>query len=206
MKVDLHLHASERSSCSKATEQEQIRAAIAAGLDAVAFTDHERLVPREHLRELNRRYAPFRIFTGIEIKVDGEDVLVLGVHDPALENTLWRYPELHTFVRARQGFLAIAHPFRYHPEISLDLERFAPDALEIHSINIVETSGDRIRAVAARLGLPLLCNSDAHSADVVGRYYNVLERAPADEHELMRMLREGRFVRHRLSPAGIPRG
>ncbi len=112
MKIDLHVHSKERSVCGRASEEEQIRAAIDAGLDAIVFTDHHRLISAERLQQLNEKYAPFRIFGGIEITLDGEDVLILGVQDPALESMNWSYPSLHAFVRARGGFIALAHPFR----------------------------------------------------------------------------------------------
>ncbi|HSQ39581.1 MAG TPA: hypothetical protein VLM78_05425, partial [Anaerolineales bacterium] len=60
------------------------------GLDALVITDHALLVPAEHIQALNRQYAPFRIFGGIEITVqEEEDLLVLGVHDPLLESLRW---------------------------------------------------------------------------------------------------------------------
>lgn len=40
MKIDLHVHSSERSACGQAGEEEQIEAAMAAGLNALVFTDH----------------------------------------------------------------------------------------------------------------------------------------------------------------------
>ena len=131
MKIDLHVHTLERSPCAVSSEEEQILTAIARGLDALVFTDHARLVPSEHIEALNRRYAPFRIFGGTEITVrEKEDLLVVGVHDPALETQTWTYPELHAFVRDRGGWLALAHPFRYHPEIVIDVAQYLPDALE----------------------------------------------------------------------------
>jgi histidinol phosphatase-like PHP family hydrolase len=65
MKIDLHVHCQERSACGKATEEAQVQAAIAAGLDAIVFTDHHRLMPLERLECLNQQYAPFRVFGGI---------------------------------------------------------------------------------------------------------------------------------------------
>ena len=194
MKIDLHVHSSERSSCGKASEEDQVRAAVNAGLDAIVFTDHHRLAPPERLEDLNRRYAPFRIFGGVEVTTDGEDVLVLGVRDAALENAKWSYPDLHALVRERGGFIALAHPFRYHPQIQLDLDRYVPDAIELHSINTSPARQDQISTIAARLGIPTLCNSDAHTTDSLGRYYNILETFPADEQALIALLKAGQFA------------
>ncbi len=193
MKIDLHVHSSERSPCGQASEEKQIRAAIAAGLDAIVFTDHHRLVPQKRLEELNRRYTPFRIFGGIEITTDGEDVLVLGLQDPTLEKAKWAYRDLHAYVRSRGGFIAMAHPYRYHPEIQLPLGQCVPDAIEIHSINTSPARADKIREVALLLGVPTLCNSDAHNTDALGKYYNTLEVCPANEQELIALLKTGQF-------------
>lgn len=194
MKIDLHVHSRERSLCGRASEEEQIRAAIDSGLDAIVFTDHHRLISSERLQQLNEKYAPFRIFGGIEITADGEDMLVLGVQDAALENLLWTYPALHAFVRAQGGFIALAHPFRWHSTVTLDLERFAPDAIEVRSGNTSADAEGRIRDLAARLGIPVLCNSDAHSTWQLGAHYNMLERPPANEQDLVALLRSGQFT------------
>lgn len=197
MKIDLHVHTKERSACGKSSEEEMVQAAIAFGLDGLVFTDHHRLVPLDRLEELNRKYAPFRVFDGIEIAVtEGEDVLVLGVHDSVLEARGWSYSELFAFVRRRGGFLILAHPFRYHDEIEIDMERYPPDAVEVHSKNTGACDEPQIRAVLERLGLPSLCNSDAHHADQVGIYYNRLVRVPRDERELIEILRAGDYACH----------
>jgi len=194
MKIDLHVHCSERSSCATSREEEQIQAAISCGLDALVFTDHGRLVPLAHLEALNRRYAPFRIFGGVEITVQGqEDLLVLGIHDPALETQPWDYAELYAFVRERGGWIALAHPFRYHPDIAIDIVRYPPDALEGCSTNIVAANRPRIVERAAQLGVPLVYNSDAHATRSFGVAYNCLNETPVDEANLLRLLRAGEF-------------
>ena len=195
MRIDLHVHTIERSSCAVSSEVEQILISITRNLDAIAITDHARLVPSEHIEALNREYAPFRIFGGIEITVrEKEDVLVLGVHDPVLESKKWTYPELHTFVRDRGGWMALAHPYRYRPNIAIDIERYLPDALESCSTNIELLNQPRIREVAKQLGIPFVCNSDAHATRSLGVGYNLLKETPADEAALVRLLRTGAFI------------
>jgi histidinol phosphatase-like PHP family hydrolase len=195
MRIDLHVHTIERSPCAESSEEEQILTAMDRGLDALVFTDHARLVPPEHVEALNREYVPFRIFGGIEITVqEKEDLLVLGVHDPLLESKKWTYPELHTFVRDRGGWIALAHPFRYHPDIAIDITQYPPDALESCSTNIVLPNQPRIREVAKQLGIPVVCNSDAHVTRSLGVGYNLLKEEPADEAALVRLLRAGAFI------------
>ena len=195
MRIDLHVHTIERSPCAVSSEDEHILTAMDRGLDAIAFTDHESLVPPAHLDALNRGYAPFRIFGGIEITLqEGEDVLVFGVRDPALESRKWTYPELHALVRAQGGWIAIAHPLRYHPTINLDLEQYTPDALESCSTNIALLNQPRIREIAKQLGIKVVCNSDAHTTQSLGVGYNLLKEEPVDEADLVRILRAGAYL------------
>ncbi len=193
MRLDLHIHSRELSPCASASEEEQIRAAMAAGLDVIAFTNHHRLVPAEHLADLNGIYAPLRIYGGVELTIDGEDLLVIGVHDPALESNHWNYPELHTFVRERNGLLILAHPFRYHPRIDLDLLSCPPDAIEIHSCNTPASYETEIRETALGLHVPVVSNSDAHVSHVIGSYYNIVD-APPDERIWFDCLRRGELT------------
>lgn len=195
MKIDLHVHSVEYSACAHAYADEQIATAIDFGLDALVFTNHERLVPLESIEELTRVYAPFRVFGGIEITVrEREDVLVLGIHDPALESGHWTYSDLHTFVRKNGGWMAIAHPFRYRPTINLDLERYRPDALEVCSINTPLLEQPRIREIAAQLGVQVVCNSDAHTTRSIGAAYNRLKGNPEGEQGVIDSLRSGEFL------------
>ena len=194
MKIDLHVHASERSGCSVSGEEEIIRAAIGFGLDGMAFSDHQLLVPPERLAELNVKFAPFRIFSGIEIHtIEEEDVLVIGVNDPRVEKRVWAYPALYDFVRDRAGFLAVAHPFRYRDTVNLDFRERVPDALEVSSFNIRPEREPLIRALAKQLGCGLICSSDAHSADLVGVCRLDVEGEPADNTGLVRLLKSGRY-------------
>ncbi len=201
MRIDLHVHASDRSACATDNEESQIHAAIAAGLDGLAFTDHFRLVPEGRLAGLRRSYAPFRIFSGIEITADREDWLVLGLRDPRLESREWTYPSLWRFVRKQGGYIALAHPFRWAPGIHVDLALNPPDAIEVRSNNTPRQRENEIRALAERYGLALLTNSDAHSNSMLGGYWNDLPGAPDNDRRLLEALRQLTFAAEQPTPA-----
>jgi histidinol phosphatase-like PHP family hydrolase len=193
MKIDLHVHTKERSECAHASEDEQVLAAVAAGLDAIVITDHHKFVPLARLDELNRQYAPFRILSGIEVTVEGEDFIVLGLRDPELERQDWRYRDFHPWVQSRGGYMAWAHPYRYKSNLYELLEQLIPHAIEVHSPNTSPDDESRIRELAAHLGVPLLSNSDAHTPERLGRYYNILDVIPQTEGDLVALLKSGRY-------------
>lgn len=203
MKLDLHVHTAERSPCGTRTEQQQIEAAIAAGLDGIALTDHDRLAPRDQLQSLNQRYAPFKIFTGIEVTASTTNggtqagsvqagsmlhFVVIGLYDLRLESRDWYYPDLLAYTRAMGGFLFYAHPYRYSPHLIVDLEQHTPDGIEIESINTPVERRAEIQDVAERLGLALMRNSDGHHTDGVGRFYNTLPGTASSDTELVELL------------------
>jgi predicted metal-dependent phosphoesterase TrpH len=192
VRVDLHVHTRQRSACGKSSEVTIVRAAIRAGLDAIVFTDHDRLAPRDRLAQLNAEFAPFRVFGGVEVTVlEGEHVLVVGLYDQRLESREWAYPDLHAFVRERAGYLVVAHPFRYVSDLRIDLARYRPDAIEGTSNNTPVGEEARILSLADELGIQVVSNSDAHHADRIGAYWNVLNADPADEFALVTALRSG---------------
>jgi predicted metal-dependent phosphoesterase TrpH len=201
MRIDLHVHASDRSPCAVDDEESQIRAAIAAGLEGLAFTDHFMLVPATRLAELRAKYAPFRIFTGIEITADHEDWLVLGLHDERLERMDWDYPSLWHFVREQGGFIALAHPFRWAESIHADLSLYPPDAIEVRSNNTPQRYENEIRALAERYGLLPLNDSDAHANKMIGAYWNDLPGAPESDLELLDALRQRALEEQQTTPA-----
>jgi predicted metal-dependent phosphoesterase TrpH len=193
MKIDFHVHTSEYSPCARSTADEQIRAAITHGLDAVVITDHFHILTPSDALRLNRKYAPFRILPGAEITSDGEDWLVYGVSDPLLEDRFWEYPELHQFVHSHGGTIVLAHPFRFHPGIHVDLRRFPPDAIELYSNNIIPEHYPAIRELANSLGLPTLCNSDSHHETKIGLYFNILDGEVDGDASIFASLRAGRL-------------
>lgn len=195
MKIDLHVHSKERSGCSVATEEELIVRARAMGLDAIVFTDHERLVPPSHLNELNQRHAPFRVFSGIEIQTqEGEDVLVYGLQDSRLERLSWSYVDLHQFAREHGGYLVLAHPFRYREVILANVRDYPPDAIETRSQNIRPDLERRIRQTAGETGSAILYASDAHSVEAVGKFHIALNRFVDSDTDLVALLRARAFV------------
>ncbi|HUW81551.1 MAG TPA: PHP domain-containing protein [Phycisphaerae bacterium] len=193
MKIDLHVHTAERSACGQSGEEDVIRAAVQYGLDALAFTDHHCLIPHGRAAELSEKFAPFRVFGGIEMTVSDEDFIVLAVHDASLEQQDWDYAALHAFVRERGGFIFLAHPFRYHESITVPIEAYPPDGIELRSANTAPEDEPAVRQLIDRLGCRSIYTSDAHLAEHVGVCHVELDRAASDERELVELLGGGMY-------------
>ena len=196
MRVDLHIHTSERSACARSRAVEQLAAARDCGLDAVAITDHHALLPAAERNRLHALFPEILILPGIEISLDDayEDILVIGVDHPDLERCTWSWPDLHAFGREHGALLILAHPFRFLPKINIDLDTYPPDAIELYSSNIQPRNHRKIRQVAARLGVPVVANSDAHSVVSIGMYANRLENRVSSSAEVVAAVGEGRFA------------
>ena len=201
MIVDLHTHCLERSRCSRISETKLIEEAIASGMGGLVISDHHRYVEREHLKELQARYAPFLIFSGIEMTIprygimEGEDILLLGVYDPSFEDASrdWTYAELYSAAKEQGGFLALCHPFRYHDSVTIDYERMPPDAIELHSSNIGRCDANKISALIEAIGCKAIQNSDSHYENMVGMFHMDLHNSVSSEQELIRELKAGHY-------------
>ena len=193
--IDCHVHTREGSKCAISDAGEIIKRAAGMGLDGIVLTEHNRLAPPERLEKLNREHAPFRIFPGIEMRIKGDDFIVIGVYHGDLESRQWDYPDLHGFVRERGGYLALAHPLRYWHGIDANLISYRPDALELYSNNMKDFSSatkQKILQMSNALGLKIIANSDAHAVDNLG-YCHILDAVPEDAADVARLLREGRY-------------
>lgn len=199
MKVDLHVHTSELSVCGQSSAKDQIEAAIKRGIDAIFLTDHNKLFPQDKLDLLNETYAPFKVFQGIEVTLaqesEVEHILVLGVHDKSLESQDWNYKRLYKFVKENNGYLAIAHPFRYRSILLQqdDVKKYVPDAIELFSVNAGKDKEQMRLDFAKEIGCHLLTNSDSHHTDTVAGYVNLLENFVDTEEEILNQLKKGKY-------------
>jgi predicted metal-dependent phosphoesterase TrpH len=195
MKIDLHLHTAERSGCAMSSAVDQLAAARAAGLGAVAITDHHALTTPADRAVWHDLFPDLLVLPGIEITLDEEyeDILVIGLDEPELARGSWIWSDLRSFVQERGGFTILAHPMRFTTEIGIDLENEPPDAIEGWSTNVSARTGARVRSIASMFGLPVVANSDAHWTADVGRYANVLHEPAGSVAEVLKAMREGRF-------------
>ena len=109
--IDLHTHTSYSSACGRMTAEELIEAAIDAGLNGVAVTEHSLIGGAEVAQEVARRKYGFPVFRGVEAHATiFGDVLVFGCHHDFEPGIPWS--TLRRLVVEAGGLLIPAHPFR----------------------------------------------------------------------------------------------
>lgn len=183
--IDLHTHTSYSSGCSRMTAGELIEAAIDAGLDGVAVTEHLVVDGAEVAQALGRRKYGFPVFCGVEVNTTiFGDVLVFGCR----RNFDFRVPwiVLRDTVARAGGVLIPAHPYRRwdrfalwnHLEtngIRLNGQLAKCDfvqgltALEVRNGGCKPQENDDAAALARALALPGVGGSDAHWPERVGQ-------------------------------------
>ena len=189
-RLDLHVHCSQYSPCGRATAAQMAASAVAAGLDALVFTNHNCYLPPDLLARLRAAFGRLRIYNGIEVSVAGEHVLCVGRVLPELQTWEGTCAELVRYVLEREGAAVIAHPFRFRDDVSAIDPGFPPCGVEVSSRNLTDPQKQGLaRRLAQERGWRMLCNSDAHDTGDLGLYGNRVRFLPSDEMELACLLR-----------------
>jgi hypothetical protein len=206
LKIDLHTHTSRYSSCSVLSPEALCEVAIRQGLNALAITEHHHQWSAGEIAALQARYPALKLYAGVEIScTDGHDYVVLGLDAGAYTPHPMSYAQLQSLLDRRPGaFVFVAHCFRYSTDES-GLAGRQIDGIEVGNYNVLARPQpeDGPAAIAhlalyrrwqQRMGWIALYNSDAHSAGMVGIFYNLIETPdgiPQDEEALIRLLRQG---------------
>jgi hypothetical protein len=201
MLIDLHCHSHAYSACSAVSPDDLVRAAKAAGLDAVCLTEHDRYWPLPLVRELGERHG-IVVLRGAEVTTEVGHVLVYGL--PHLPPGLGTVERLSEHVRAVGGIMFLAHPSRRYsrtPEDGMLGATF--DSLEVENGSEGPLQNEMAASLAVACRLPGIGGSDAHTASEVGIAATRLERGVSTEEELVAELRRGRHRALRLRPAAV---
>lgn len=190
LKADLHVH-SVGSYDGSASVDEILDAAVDAGLDAVAITDHDEI--EESLEAADRAGDRGLVgVPGVEVSTADGHLLALGVDERPSAGE----PVGETVERVRElgGAAVVPHPF----------QRTRHGVGAVEDVDAVETYNSRLftglanrraRRFARKNGLPELAGSDAHIAEMVGRAYTVIDSEP-DADALVEAIKQGRTETH----------
>lgn len=211
--VDIHLHTSRYSACSRLDPRDLVAAALRRGLDGVIITEHGMVWPPVEIEELNRHAAGrLLVMSGQEVRCRGPwpgagDLLVFG--------SLREFPprasaeEIIAAAHDDGGVVVAAHPFRPGLGLGDQVFNLSLDGLETMSGNAGAAADEEARRACLALGLPALGGSDAHDAGQVGAFATLFEEEVAEIGDIVRLIRAGRCRPHETAagpPGGPPGG
>jgi hypothetical protein len=191
MMIDLHIHESTFSPCSKMRLPEIVQAARERGLDAVCITDHDSMGLWDEAHAYSHACG-FPIFVGVEVFTLEGDIVTFGL--PAAPAVRPTAQDLITQVERKGGFCFSAHPFRENQRGLGEVLRQLKGVFGVEVLNGNTDLANNQKALryCKELGfLPVAC-SDAHHAHEVGKYATWFPDAVKSESDLIGQLRSGR--------------
>ncbi len=198
MIIDLHCH-TRYSGDTDLDPAELIRAARAAGLDAICVTEHDSFRASEPVEKVAEREA-FPVFRGVEINTDKGHILAFGVKDDSWKEPKGYYSRIASVrpvVEACGGVLAPSHPFRMGGGASASNSLFDMDyiaAIEVLNGENNEPENALAAKAWARTDLPGIGGSDCHFAQNVGRCATFFENPVSTMAELVTEIKAGRVL------------
>jgi hypothetical protein len=172
-RYDLQVH-TDASPCSRASPGDVVDAAVSAGLDGIAITNHDTLIGYDEVADLAP--ADLTVIPGVEVTTTQGHLLALYVHDvPPQADPVTVIEQIHK----QDGIAILSHPFdQFREYYSTDLETIAShvDAVETQNSRcLLPRFNGRASKFATQHGLAITGGSDAHFSMEVGRSTTVCD-------------------------------
>ena len=168
--LDAHVHTDASYDCST-TPERVVEAALAAGLDGVAVTDHD-AVDGARRAAAAAEGTDLLVVPGVEVSTADGHLLALGVEwAPEADRP---FGETVTAVREAGGVAVVPHPFQVSRHGVRRSVLAGCDIDGVETRNAVAVTGyqnRRARQFAAAAGYPAIGGSDAHRPGLIGRAF-----------------------------------
>jgi predicted metal-dependent phosphoesterase TrpH len=208
MKIELHLHTSRYSACAQDRPRDMMDRLVAMDYGAVYLTEHDAVWPDEEIAALQARFPKLRIFPGVELSIGElwsfQHLLVLGTNDAEyLQMAESAQPDVRGILdkAAAAGHLTIlAHPCRWEGGDEIIRRGLLPDALEFRTCNHNAKAGEMAKRTADWLHLPLVNADDAHSVEMVGRFWIETEHPLVLAEDVREIVLGGQYANRDADP------
>jgi predicted metal-dependent phosphoesterase TrpH/glycosyltransferase involved in cell wall biosynthesis len=199
--VDLHMHTDHSSDCATPART-LLEAAKAAGLGAIAITDHNEVSGAHEARELAEEIGGIKVIVAEEVKTaDQGEVIGLFIEDKIPRGMTLR--ETIAAIRAQDGLVYVPHPFdRMHSvpdyEHLLDVVEDI-DAIEVFNPRVAFSAfNEEAARFAEKYRIVAGAGSDSHVAAGLGSVKIKMRDFDGPE-EFLESLRDADIVRKRQS-------
>lgn len=188
--VDLHVH-TDASPDGRSPLPALVKAARAAGLHAIAVTDHNLCTP------VPAELDGVLLIPGCEVSTQIGHITALFLERPLELDRLGKLPPPEAAVdaiRAAGALAVLAHPYQ-RPGAEPERFTFPLDGIETANARASFKAADaneKAAELARQRALPCTGGSDAHDAAEVGNAYTLLDAGDLSLPSLRRALAEGR--------------
>ena len=195
--IDLHMHTSRYSRCSRIDASKLIGRAVQAGLDGIVITEHHKQWSQPEIDQLvaESGHPGFLVMAGFEYTSSCGDILIYGVADEHVPEFVPNWPpEKAAKLAIRYGGVCIAaHPTRQRMSFDERIATLPLAALEVASVNLEVHEQRLARRLAESLQKPMVASSDAHDLAAVGTYATEFPDLILGMADLQGALQRGRF-------------
>ncbi|MDZ4860850.1 MAG: PHP domain-containing protein [Candidatus Hydrogenedentes bacterium] len=195
--IDMHMHTTRYSRCSRIEPAKIISQAVRAGLDGIVITEHHHQWSQDEIDALvaESGHPGFLVMAGFEYTSNKGDILMYGVPDGHVKEFTPAWPPEKAMALAqRYGAACIAaHPTREGMSFDERIAKFPLAALEVASVNLKPHEQRLARRLAESIKKPMVACSDAHDLQNVGRYATEFPDLILGIRDLQAALLNGRF-------------
>lgn len=196
LKYDFHVH-SEYSRDSRASIEDILKQAVRCGLDGIAVCDHDNPEGGFAAKKAASECPEFKdlvVIPGFEVSTAEGHILILNYPEDAEKIPPGLSPE-ETVRRAKAAgaFVIIPHPFRKSAHGIGRIQGIGADAVETFNAKSLTNGGNKkAKREAIRLNIPQTGGSDAHTPDMVGRGFTLIDAPENTPEAVLKAIAEGR--------------
>ncbi|MCS7098546.1 MAG: PHP domain-containing protein [Candidatus Methanomethyliaceae archaeon] len=169
--LDPHIHTNS-SPDSTLTINQLLSGILAAGINAIAITDHETMEGYKRLKS-SLSFKGILLIPGIEISTNVGDLIVLGLENPPISRDPMILIEK---VKQEGGLIVAPHPFdESRKSIGNLCAKLGVDLIEAYNGRCSTKANKEAREFATALNIKIIGGSDAHRKEDLGSVINIME-------------------------------